>query len=647
MPSEAQYLRGTDTPASERIHLQAGPLDMVFEPSIGFLRYIRFGDQEILRGLYSAVRDHNWDTIAPKLTDLSVDVSERCFDINFNVAHSERDIDFRWRGEITGTEDGTVTFSMDGEAQSDFKRNRIGFCVLHSPAHVAGKPCTVLKDDGTEEQGRFPEQISPHQPFLDMRAIRHEVVAGVTAEVRFEGDVFEMEDQRNWTDASYKTYCTPLANPYPVDVAAGTKIRQSVTISVSSWPDVVNSVSEQVVVLVNPADRTPLPEIGLGCASQDEELSEDQVLRLQTLHLSHLRVDARLSEPGWETAFQGAAREASAIGVALEVAAYVSDAASAELDALAACLAGCDTPVVRVLVFHIAEIAANRRWIDLARGKLSKTGASIVSGANAYFTELNRNRPDFNALDGVCYSLNPQVHAFDDASLMETLVAQGWTVESTRAFAGPLPIHVSPVTLLPRFNPNATGPESDLPEGELPSSVDARQMSLLGAAWTVGSLKYLTRSGASTVTYFETTGWKGVMDSERGSPSPFPSVTDGTFPMAHVFAWFGGMKDGHACLTESTVPLKLDALALMKGEWIRILVANLTAEKQSARINCPGLSGAVRIEPLDEHVVERATAEPWSFRSRKDITNMETSGGSFVVDLNPYAVLCVKGQIAD
>ncbi|HCK09781.1 MAG TPA: hypothetical protein DHW45_07880, partial [Candidatus Latescibacteria bacterium] len=113
---------------------------------------------------------------------------------------------------------------------------------------------------------------------------RHEVVAGVTAEVRFEGDVFEMEDQRNWTDASYKTYCTPLANPYPVDVAAGTKIRQSVTISVSSWPDVVNSVSEQVVVLVNPADRTPLPEIGLGCASQDEELSEDQVLRLQTLH---------------------------------------------------------------------------------------------------------------------------------------------------------------------------------------------------------------------------------------------------------------------------------------------------------------------------------------------------------------------------
>lgn len=35
--------------------------------------------------------------------------------------------------------------------------------------------------------------------------------AGVISE--FEGDVFEMEDQRNWTDASYKTYCTPWGCP--------------------------------------------------------------------------------------------------------------------------------------------------------------------------------------------------------------------------------------------------------------------------------------------------------------------------------------------------------------------------------------------------------------------------------------------------
>ena len=36
-----------------------------------------------------------------------------------------------------------------------------------------------------------------------------------------EGDTFEMEDQRNWTDASYKTYVRPLALPWPYTLAGG------------------------------------------------------------------------------------------------------------------------------------------------------------------------------------------------------------------------------------------------------------------------------------------------------------------------------------------------------------------------------------------------------------------------------------------
>ena len=36
-----------------------------------------------------------------------------------------------------------------------------------------------------------------------------------------EGDTFEMEDQRNWTDASYKTYVRPLALPWPYTLRAG------------------------------------------------------------------------------------------------------------------------------------------------------------------------------------------------------------------------------------------------------------------------------------------------------------------------------------------------------------------------------------------------------------------------------------------
>ncbi len=648
MPTEEQFLRGTDEPTGERIQLAAGSLRMCFEPDIGFLRYVRLGDQEILRGLYSAVRDHNWDTIAPEITGLDVNLSEQAFKVVFDVAHVAREIDFRWRGTITGGPDGRVSFEMDGEAHSSFSRNRIGFCVLHSPATVAGKPCSIEKADGTFDEGRFPEAISPNQPFEDIRAIHHEVMPGVTAEVRLEGDVFEMEDQRNWTDASYKTYCTPLALPFPVEIEKGTKVSQKVTVRLSGTPAAcVDSDGEPVVLTVNPQDSGPLPAIGLGMASHGSELTQPEISELQTMHLSHLRVDVRLAEAAWEAVLERAVREAGALGIDLEVAAHVSDAASAELDSLAAGLAGLDVSVCRVLVYHVAEAVADREWVDIARERLAATGAAIVSGANAYFTELNRNRPDVVALDGVCYSLNPQVHAFDDASLMETLVAQGWTVDSTRTFTGSLPVHVSPVTLSPRFNPNSTGPEPSPGSGELPASVDTRQMSLLGAAWTVGSLKYLSESGAASVTYFETTGWKGVLETEAGSGEPFPALPSGAFPLAHVFTWFGGMKSGEVLRTVSTDPLRVDGLALRRDRWTRLLIANMSSKKQCVRVNLPGMTGSARVEALNAETVERAVSEPRRFRSRKDLRNIETGGGSLDVDIGPYSVLCVKALIGE
>ena len=53
---------------------------------------------------------------------------------------------------------------------------------------------------------------------------------------RMEGDTFEMEDQRNWTGASYKTYVRPLALPWPYTLAAGAKIDQAVTKMFKQYP---------------------------------------------------------------------------------------------------------------------------------------------------------------------------------------------------------------------------------------------------------------------------------------------------------------------------------------------------------------------------------------------------------------------------
>ena len=45
----------------------------------------------------------------------------------------------------------------------------------------------------------------------------------------------------------------------------------------------------------------------------------------------------------------------------------------------------------------------------------------------------------------------------------------------------------------------------------MPPQIEYRQMSLAGAAWTVGSLKYLLESGVASLTYYETVGERGFM----------------------------------------------------------------------------------------------------------------------------------------
>ena len=137
--------------------------------------------------------------------------------------------------------------------------------------------------------------------------------------------------------------------------------------------------------------------------------------------------------------------------------------------------------------------------------------------------------------------MNPQVHAFDNRTLVENLEGMEATVESARLIGENHPIAIGPITLRPRFNPNATGTEPETPAGELPARVDPRQMSLFGAGWTLGTLKALSRTGVYSLTYYETTGRLGVMEREKDPPlhPAFPSMPGWAFPLYHVLADVG------------------------------------------------------------------------------------------------------------
>jgi hypothetical protein len=645
---------GKDEPLPEQISLRAGPLSLIYED--GDLRYVKLGDKEILRRIYVAIRDRNWGTVLPKISNLQVDVGQDSFRISYDVENKEGDIDFVWKGTITGDPDGKVSFAMDGEARSTFMRARIGFCILH-PMEYAGAACRLEHVDGTTEEHDFPQYIAPQfvidgevkpvHPFNEMRAMAYEVAPGLWAETRFEGDIFEMEDQRNWTDASYKTYCTPLRLPFPVEVMQGTKISQSVTLTLhGDLPDVTTGPAEQALTFsIAEQPIASLPRIGLDTASHGHPLTADELSRLKALNLSHLRVDLELSDPGYETVLRQVAAEANTLGVSLEVALFLSDSAENELQSLVGVLDQISRQetkprIAAWLIFHQQEKSTSEKWPRLARQYLSgyDPQAKIGSGTDFFFTELNRGRPSSTeALDLVTYSLNPQVHAFDNSSLAETLEAQAATVESARQFSGGLPLSISSITFKQRANPNATGPELPPPPGELPRRVDVRQMSLLGAGWLAGSLKYVGQSNVHSVTYFETTGWLGVMETEAGPPLPekFRSLPGGVFPMYHVLADVGEFAGGEVLPTTPSHSLKVDGLAVRKDGRTRVLLANLSPEPQHVTVT--NLSQHVRVRHLDETNAEDAMRAPEEFRARAGEL-CETTSGALELSLSPYAV---------
>lgn len=654
-PRSVNQIRyGSAIELPERRTLRAGPLTAELEHAD--LRYVRVGEIEVVRRLYFAVRDRNWGTVEPRFTRFEIDDRGDGFRIELEAEHVDpaTGVDFVWNGVIEGRPEGTIRYEMEGAPRAAFLRNRIGFCVLH-PSELAGAPAWTDTPDGRVE-GFFPETISPHQPFLDMESITHAAGAHTTAEIRFEGDLFEMEDQRNWTDASYKTYSTPLRLPYPVEVLPGQEIRQAVTIEVFGEGSQIGETGSAGgdALTVDPSRSAPLPAFGFGAGGKRPIAPED-VPRLRALHPAYLHAEIDLGADDWRQRLAAAAERAAVLGTALNlsvVARRTDDGGWADLaEAIAplpVAIVFAFPPMQEQVTFPRDDLATHPETIAAARAAFQSANATarLGGGSRAFFTELNR-AVDFlpvRELDAVTFPLDPQVHAFDNLSIVECISAQTDVVRSARAMIGAKPLIVGPITLRQQWNPNATSAPPPPGPDELPASVDPRQLSLFAAAWTVGSLKRMTDEGVEAATYYEPTGWRGLIEQRDGLTRRdlFPSDPGQLFPVYHVFRALAEFRGGEAVWVTVPKPFEAEALALRAGGRMRVLVANLTAGDRETTLE--GLPfEAARVHLLDETTYEAAGTDPAFLETAVELAPVE--GGTLRLRLRPYAVAVVDSAV--
>jgi hypothetical protein len=640
---------GRNEPPPHGILLRAGSLTGVLEG--GDVRDVRRGEIELVRRIYVAVRDENWDTIPAQIRDVSANVREDRFVVSYDAEHRSPKLRFRWRATIIGEQDGTISYTMAGHAEQDFSYSRIGFCVLHPLREYCGQPYRGQGPDGPVS-GNLPTLVAPQRYegglylplFPSVSDFSVSLKSGIDMRFAFEGDLFEMEDQRNWTDSSLKTYCTPLSLGYPHSARAGQIFRQRVTLAVDRCPTEGSTRDSRAQLNLGPSLHRPLPRVGLSVASHDVDLTPHDADLLGRLSLDHLRVDLHLVEANAARKLARAERECRLLRCGVELALFVTDNADQELSSLTSHFPS-SVPVARVLIFHEKEPTTSAQWVECARAGLAPhlPGVPICGGTNLNFAELNRSRPEVAALDGVTYSINPQVHAFDERSLVENLEGQHDTVTTAHSFCEGRPVMVSPVTLKPRFNPDAAGPEPPPKPGELPSAVDPRQMSLFAAAWTVGSAKQLAEAGVASVTFYETTGWRGVKETDQGCPLPevFASFPGMVYPVYHVLADLAGLKEGELIACHSSDPLRVQGLAVRLGGGLHILVANLTAHSQECSIGPMG-EDLIKACSLDASSAPLAMTDPLKFRSAAQRQEIVLADSTLTLTVCPYSVMRIE-----
>lgn len=623
-----QWLGVPEKPVRPRT-FRAGKLTMEFVE--GRVLNVRASGKKLVDEVYFALRDYNWGTIPYDMEDIDIEEAEDSFRITFKAVHNWGEIQFQWEGTVTGRPESVIEYSFHGQARGDFLRNRIGFCVLH-PAGCAGMDCEVEHFLTGPEKGTLPDLICPRQPFVDIKSITHYPTEGMALKVAFEGDIFEMEDQRNWTDASFKTYCTPLSLPFPTQVCKGDQIRQSVTLMLLEDGSFVEAaVQEEGVVAMG---EIPLREKGISLGSCiTRPLSELQIQRAAALGLSHLRLDYHFRN-GDRGRVMELFQQAKILETNVILALFFTDQWENEVERLNAFLSESKNQISGMLIFQEGVGVISQEILDQIRRSLKEWNIPMGSGTDAFFTQINRQRLARESMDFISYSNNPQVHAFDNTSIMSTTEGQRANLKSCAALYPGLPVWVSPITFRMRWNPDATGREIRR-TGELPSDVDPRQMSLFGASWFLRSVAACIEGGAAGMTCFELTGSKGLMEeAEPERDYRFPAAPDMLYPL--YFAFYG-LRNLTSYRAGVRISEAVTAIVLRGEQNIRLILANPRGSSVKVQVENRG-APAWGIYIAQKQAIELAQKETFSTRDplwhRLDLTNP--------VVLEPYAILIAE-----
>lgn len=643
--SSYRLRRGDDRPVPPPVVLVAG--DLRAELDGCDLRSVTWGGTEVLQRLYMAVRDAPWNTVPGELSDRTVYQSPSEFRVTWRQRHRDEQIDVAWEGLVHGTVDGSLVYEMTATAGRPFRHSKIGLNMHHAPAAYLGR-CYRAQTRAGIVKGVFPELIAPQLIENGSLTAMFDYFDELTVDLddcqatfTFEGDQFEMQDHRNWSDANYKTYGTPLSFGFPRDAAAGDTFWQRITLRLDGGPAAHDP--DPTLRLTPEPSPLALPAIG----HRATELAPSAQPLLRRVRPDYLRVEiAAASDAALRLA---EVRRVTGGTTPLEVVFLLppDDPEGAARQVVAA-LASDAEDVARVIILASSEGFSEFKGAtapalgQAVMAALSAQGLKpqVFSGTNQFFNELNRNRPDYAGLAGVTFALNPQVHAADDRSLMQNTGALPYMAASCRALYPHSEISVGPVHLVGPSGPFPAG----LPaQGQPPAGLDARHWSLFGAAWTVGMLEAAVRAGVDHITLHDLVGPRGLaLLDPLQCPAWLTKPAGSAFPVLWPFSLLRRLPPGSTTLLAAQRSDECALLGLQSGERTLLVLSNLRQQLTPVALSVSALRAQVAV--LDETTCERfdpdAGQEP-------EVAVLPVAAGELFLTLRPYSTVAIEVDHAE
>ncbi len=624
MPSQSDSVIyfGTDEPSEAERKFSAGALTLVL--SDGAIRGLTWHGTEVVRGISCPIRDANWATYTSVLTDEKVEEAPNEFEISQVrlVADGALRVALHYRGNS----DGTFIAATEMSARDEFATNRAGFTLLHPLQDVVGTPLSVVHPDRSVTASHFPLLISPEQVAAGIAGLRY-CVNGIDTEISFDGEVFEMEDQRNWSDASFKTYCRPLSLPMPYRLSAGEIRRQQIHVRLAGEPHgrAASAAARPGGTLELLPYAGNVPHIAVAI---DDSSIPDQAAQIFARLLNPRILQLRVTPDTAPRVCEAASTLVFAHPAEIELEVIVPAGGDPEIS-LARVAAECkktSLAVTRVLALPESYLRsyqpsgprpvgpAPQDLIEQAR--LSFPGAEIGSGVLTYFTELNRCRPAAAPCDYIGHGVTAITHAADDRSVIEALEGLTHIYRSAGALADGRDYRFGLVAIGMRSNPYGSGVmENALQSRIAMAGADPRQRGLFAAAWAVGAVTATEGHKVSSLALSALVGPFGAIYrreawAQRGYDE---SGTAMVYPIFHVLR-FMSMMGGAARLLMRSAGGGIVGVASQDRSHIRLIIANLGTDVSHIRLPRAG-----EIRRLDADSFQAAIHDPrWLDTSKPD-----------------------------